>query len=383
MKQNKYIRITKTLNDKSWYKDRIGEIFKLKTSSIDGGYLVDTSDTMLPIVNKRCAELIITENRKAKNGEMILITNKKGDSTLYKNGDILTVTHYGVIANTVKEVHNELIVHNEYETVVYMEKSKEESETNPLLHKVFHKAHLKNMDNKELRNLVIDIFDEISTRAYEISARAYGEGYQQGRFDQEIEQDEKPKTKTDQERRDEIIEQARRDVEDLINHGMPDAEVDPSKGNNTYQEKIYTVEFLSDSDKRKVTALVKRERDKHPRHVGRAKALPEDCFNVHIGKAIALRRALGLEVPEEYLNTPQPTAVYIGDILTFRTQHHEWFNKIHYRVDSVTKTKGNLTIIKDETGLSPNRTGYKANTNFSFQDWRDALLIIDDSRENE
>ncbi|UNY48905.1 hypothetical protein P9294_gp190 [Bacillus phage FADO] len=373
--QNKYIRITKAQNDKSWYKDKIGKAFKLDREN-DYFYFIDSPlPSHLCVVNKKCAELIITENRKAKNGEKILITNKKGDTPSYKNGDILTVTHYGVIANTVKEVHNELIVHNEYETVVYMEKSKEESETNPLLHKVFHKAHLKNMDNKELRNLVTDIFDEISTRAY-------GEGYRQGRFDQEMEQDEKPKTKTDQERRDKIIEQAKRDVEDLINHGMPDAEVDPSKGNNTYQEKIYTVEFLSDSDKRKVTALVKRERDKHPRHVGRAKALPEDCFNVHIGKAIALRRALELEVPEEYFNAPQPTEVHVGDVLTFRRQH-EWFNKAHYRVDSITKTKENLTIIKDETGLSPNRTGHKANTNFSFQNWRDALLIIDDSRENE
>lgn len=377
MKRNKYIRITKTLNDKSWYKDKIGAIFKLK-ATIDGGYLADTSDTMLPIVNKRSAELIITENRKAKNGEKILITDKKGISPLYNNGDILTVTYYGGVASEVKEVHNELIVHNEYETVVYMENSKEENKEKEFhsLNKFEWKSHLKNMDKKELCNLVTDIFDEISTRAY-------GEGYRQGRFDQEMEQDEKPKTKTDQERRNEIIEQAKRDVKDLINHGMPGAEVDPSKGNDTYQEEIYTVEFLSDSDKRKVTALVKRKRDKHPRHVGRAKALPEDCFNVHIGKAIALRRALGLEVPEEYLNTPQPTAVYIGDILTFRTQHHEWFNKIHYRVDSVTEPKGNLTIIKDETGLSPNRTGHKANANFSYQNWHDALLIVDDSRENE
>ncbi|MEE5181069.1 hypothetical protein JDW21_19470 [Bacillus subtilis] len=375
--QNKYIRITKAHNDKSWYKDNIGEVFKLDREN-DLFYFIDSPlPSHLCAVNKKCAKLIITENRKAKNGEKILITDKKGISPLYNNGDILTVTYYGGVASEVKEVHNELIVHNEYETVVYMENSKEENKEKEFhsLNKFEWKSHLKNMDKKELCNLVTDIFDEISTRAY-------GEGYRQGRFDQEMEQDEKPKTKTDQERRNEIIEQAKRDVKDLINHGMPDAEVDPSKGNDTYQEKIYTVEFLSDSDKRKVTALVKRKRDKHPRHVGRAKALPEDCFNVHIGKAIALRRALGLEVPEEYFNAPQPTEVHVGDVLTFREQH-EWFNKAHYRVDSVTKTKGNLTIIKDETGLSPNRTGHKANTNFSFQDWRDALLIIDDSRENE
>ena len=46
---------------------------------------------------------------------------------------------------------------------------------------------------------------------------------------------------------------------------------------------------------------------------GIAKAAPDDCFNVHIGKAIALHRALGLEVPDEYLNAPQPTEVRVGD----------------------------------------------------------------------
>lgn len=48
---------------------------------------------------------------------------------------------------------------------------------------------------------------------------------------------------------------------------------------------------------------------------GIAKAVPDDCFNVHIGKAIALRRALGLAVPDEYLNAPQPTEVRVGDVV--------------------------------------------------------------------
>ncbi|MFP3830651.1 hypothetical protein, partial [Pseudomonas sp. SIMBA_021] len=78
---------------------------------------------------------------------------------------------------------------------------------------------------------------------------------------------------------------------------------------------------------RKVTALVRRLNDKTPRHVGRAKAAPDDCFNVHIGKAIALRRALGLAVPDEYLNAPQPTEVRVGDIVCGKyseTYYQSW-----------------------------------------------------------
>lgn len=38
---------------------------------------------------------------------------------------------------------------------------------------------------------------------------------------------------------------------------------------------------------------------------GKAKASKEDRFDVNIGKAIALRRALGLAVPRKYLDAPQ------------------------------------------------------------------------------
>ncbi|TNU64183.1 hypothetical protein FH505_10245 [Bacillus velezensis] len=118
-----------------------------------------------------------------------------------------------------------------------------------------------------------------------------------------------------QARRDEIVEQAKADVEGLREHGFYHTGIDSSKGNETYQVKVYYVEFIVDSKERKVTALVRRLNDKTPRHVGRAKAAPNDCFNVHIGKAIALRRALGLTVPDEYLNTPQPTEVRAGDVV--------------------------------------------------------------------
>ncbi|MCA0117385.1 hypothetical protein LCD32_00040, partial [Bacillus sp. RSS_NA_20] len=57
------------------------------------------------------------------------------------------------------------------------------------------------------------------------------------------------------------------------------------------------------------------------RERGISKCAPNDCFNAHIGKAIALRRALGLEVPSEYLNVPQPTDVRVGDVVNYRNAY--------------------------------------------------------------
>lgn len=125
--------------------------------------------------------------------------------------------------------------------------------------------------------------------------------------------------KTAQARRDEIVEQAKADVEKLVLNGYDGEGFWGAEGNETYRKFSYSVEFLPDRKKRKVTALIRRTSDIDPRHVGRAKAAPSDCFNVHIGKAIALRRALGLAVPDEYLNAPQPTEVRVGDVVEFQS----------------------------------------------------------------
>src|SRR5699024_11680223 len=80
---------------------------------------------------------------------------------------------------------------------------------------------------------------------------------------------------------------------------------------------------------------------------GIAKCDPSDCFNVHIGKAIALRRALEVEVPDEYLNTPQPTEVRVGDIVRHRSGkkftlsekiERDW-NKLSAKVDRMNRSE--------------------------------------------
>ena len=84
------------------------------------------------------------------------------------------------------------------------------------------------------------------------------------------------------------------------------------------------VDFFINADKRTVIAKLSLEattsvtaKEKAYATQGRAKCAPGDVFNEHIGKAIALRRALGLEVPVEYF-TVEARDCYdlaVGDVV--------------------------------------------------------------------
>ncbi len=123
-------------------------------------------------------------------------------------------------------------------------------------------------------------------------------------------------TKTPQERRDEIVEQAKADVEDLKVRMISDTFND--EGSVIFRVKVSVVNFVVNKKKRTIVAIVKGAYGLRILDKGIAKCAPGDCFNVHIGKAIALRRALGLKVPVEYINTPQPTEVREGDIIRWK-----------------------------------------------------------------
>lgn len=125
-----------------------------------------------------------------------------------------------------------------------------------------------------------------------------------------------------QQARDLIVEQAKADVEALVERGKNVFAIGGDEGNDTYLGSFYFPDFVVNKEKRTVVAIIKGARESVKvygvKHRGIAKCDPDDCFNVHIGKAIALRRALGLEVPAEYLNAPQPTEVRVGDVLYLR-----------------------------------------------------------------
>ncbi|MGO0713338.1 hypothetical protein P5408_011000 [Bacillus subtilis] len=148
--------------------------------------------------------------------------------------------------------------------------------------------------------------------------------------------------KSAQARRDEIVEQAKADVSDLSKRDIG-----------------HDHEFIINTEKRTVVDLRKLRGCTNIVRRGIAKCAPDDCFNVHIGKAIALRRALGLAVPDEYLNAPQPTEVRVGDFISDDSGVHK---ALVIEDDSWPPFSGGAAIyLKDAR-----KYGYK---------------IIDDSRE--
>ncbi|WP_342497446.1 hypothetical protein NYE62_09780 [Bacillus sp. FSL K6-2861] len=174
--------------------------------------------------------------------------------------------------------------------------------------------------------------------------------------------------------RDEIVEMAKADVGNLKAYGKQSSR-STRLGNLTYREYYYSVEFKVSSNKRKVSALIYPIGrlgfiSGRPIHVGRAKAVPDDCFNVHIGKAIALRRALGLAVPHEYLNAPPPTEIRVGDVVCGK------YEESYYRYEGRLFGDSYEEQIKEiEDGKFRYMSG-----GYDFIDSAD-LTIIDDSRE--
>lgn len=169
--------------------------------------------------------------------------------------------------------------------------------------------NLKEMSTSELTYLENDIRRELSYRQYH-------EGYKQGQFDTSMDSVAKITAITPQQQRDTIVEQAKKDVEKISTKWRPNCS-SLDYGLCAFNPRTETVNFEVNSEKRTVVCYITYEwKGKTCTSFrGIAKCTPSDCFNGHIGKAIALRRALGLEVPAEYLNAPQPTEVRVGDAI--------------------------------------------------------------------
>ncbi|MEH7194848.1 hypothetical protein [Bacillus safensis] len=263
-----------------------------------------------------------TEKRKANVGERILITNAVYSAGRYKNGDVLKVTHCTENGVRAGFIHN--IWRGEYEVIV--------EEHTPI-------PNLDEMSYDELIALVENAMKALRTRSYK-------NGYDQGRFDADTEAAKITDEKSDQQKRDEIVAQAKEDVRVLY-----------------YKDYIADTDFIVNAEKRTVVALRKSKMYGHIKSKGIAKCAPDDCFNVHIGKAIALRRALGFKVPAEYLNVPQPTDVRVGDVVRGRTA---------FRMDTYEETVGEI-----EGGKYKYIGG-----DFDYTEDAD-LVVIDDSRVGE
>ncbi|QQO41194.1 hypothetical protein 015DV002_240 [Bacillus phage 015DV002] len=304
MEKKKYVRIRKASGSRYWYTDKIGEVFEVMWED-DANYAVYNGSIDGCLVVKEDAELIITEKRPAKKGEKVLVTDPPKINTYilpYEKAEVISTFsgHHpllakdcsGILVRVPLGTHPEYLNDEQYEVIVNNEVKNEED--NELGKTYAFKPNLDAMGYDELIE-----HGEAVMRA--ISLRSYDEGYNQGKFDADIEATYMQNPgKTAQKRRDEIVEQAKADYWKLVKQS----------------DKLgCVVNLVVNEEKRTVVALIKDEYTGYVYARGIAKAAPDDCFNIHIGKAIALHRALGLEVPEKYLNAPQPTEVRVGDVV--------------------------------------------------------------------
>ncbi|CDN42054.1 hypothetical protein [Paenibacillus sp. P22] len=138
---------------------------------------------------------------------------------------------------------------------------------------------------------------------------------------------------------------------------------------------VHYVEYVINREKRTVVALIRRLRDKSVYYKGIAKCAPDDVFNAHIGRAISLRRALGLEVPAEYTSAPQPTEPRVGDII----RNGLGKRRVVYAVRPKMRTYGvgaGEAFVSADKGLT-----YVDDSNYEFWTHIQFVTIIDDSRE--
>lgn len=120
--------------------------------------------------------------------------------------------------------------------------------------------------------------------------------------------------------RSSIVLRAKADVEAILARGKDVHQHSGEEGHEIYRRNFYSVQFITNPEKRTVVALIRfgpyLDVTKQVIHRGVAKCDPSDCFNEHIGKAIAVRRALGLDVPYVYIDSPQPEGPnQVGDIV--------------------------------------------------------------------
>lgn len=289
-------------------------------------------------------------SRKAKVGERILIVNAEDTYGAYENGDVFIVEKvisYGGVecksaASDCDGNRDGFITDEEYvvlEPVATEDKPKD-----------------------DLRAQVDGLTQTVASLTLRVTE------LERAKLPIVVFAPKRPKT------RDEIVEMAKEDVAELALRYQSSSNT--SIGRSFWPEGCEKyglmptnfVEFVVNREKRTVVALIRYLESKSVKYREVAKCAPDDCFNAHIGKAIALRRALGLTVPSEYYEAPQPTEIHVGDVITWDVDF------AHYVVTKPEKAKGSDKL--RGVWCTDGATDWKAYA-CDFEGAR----IIDDSRE--
>ncbi len=244
-----------------------------------------------------------TEKRKANVGERILITDAELDQGAYKNGSVATVSVEEPCVDSLVYVNEwERSVHySEYEVIVGTKPRKSErisaleTEVAELKAKV---EALEKAKEPTVHNVTISAPQTEDARGL---AEAMTKILAKEPFSITKTIEELAKTRvleTPNQLRWGTIQRAKAFVAEGYDRWF---------GGN-----LCVVEYVVNSDKRTVVALVRSKRYNDVRARGIAKCDPSDVFNADIGKAIALARALGVDVLIEFVKAVQPTEVVVG-----------------------------------------------------------------------
>lgn len=122
-----------------------------------------------------------------------------------------------------------------------------------------------------------------------------------------------------------VIAQAKADVASLLKRNYRAWEHDLSESVYLVVDYADSVEDTTDEivfevnrEKRTVVAKIRYTGSKRVWRTGVARCTADDVFNVEIGKAIALRRALNQTVPTEYTDAPVPTEIEVGQTVLWK-----------------------------------------------------------------
>ena len=118
---------------------------------------------------------------------------------------------------------------------------------------------------------------------------------------------------TANQQREKLNQRAREFVEGLKRNGTFDG-VEKDYYVN-YRRRNSVVEFVVNKEKRTVVAIARNPRIKVINSKGIAKCMPGDVFNEWIGKAIALARALEIDIPQEFIDAVQPDTPVVGQVV--------------------------------------------------------------------
>jgi len=174
-------------------------------------------------------------------------------------------------------------------------------------------------------NEITEFSEEKKAEIIAFAEALYQEGFEAGKAMSKVgksvhEQWEALPKKSPNQQRAELIQRAREFVEDLsktipssamrnLSNGKWEGGLYLSDSNLYGFVKAHDLQFVINEEKRTVVALIHHyDRGKRIgiRARGIAKCMPDEVFNADIGKAIALARALEIEVPQVFLQAVQP-----------------------------------------------------------------------------